>query len=82
MFHIITTTQVQQKIGKISDTISEQSYIVTNRGEGRIVMLPYFEGCDTLLSDYMEDFEMWKNRKKLKEKYKESSESGAGTLKI
>lgn len=82
MFHIITTTQVQQKIGHISDTISQQSYIVTNRGAGKIVMLPYFEGCDDLLSNYMEDFEMWKNREKLLEKYKKSSASGASKYKI
>ncbi len=80
MINLLTTTQVQQKIGQISDSIGEKSYIVTNRGVGRMVILPYYEGCDDFIADYMEDFEMIKNQKKLQEKYKQSSKSGKSTL--
>lgn len=80
MTKIITTTQVQQRIGELSQSISLTNYIVTNRGEGKIVMLPYFDGCDENIADYMENFEMAKNQEKLKEKYKRSSESGESSL--
>ncbi|MBI5414395.1 hypothetical protein HZA38_02675 [Candidatus Peregrinibacteria bacterium] len=80
MTKIITTTHVQQKIGEISGSIEEISFIVTNRGEGRIVMLPYFDGCDEYIGEYMEDFEMAKNRNSLKKKYEKSSASGKSSL--
>lgn len=80
MTRIITTTQVQQKIGELSQSINETSFVVTNRGEGRIVMLPYFDGCDEQVAEYMEDFEMAKNRKMLKEKYEKSASSGKSSL--
>ena len=82
MPNIITTTQVQQTIGTISNTITEQSYIVTNRGKGRIVMLPYFAGCDDTVMDYLEDFAMAKNANTLKRRYQKSAKSGRGRLVI
>lgn len=78
--NIVTTKHVQQKIGEISSSIQDNGYIVTNRGEGRIVMLPYFDGCDEKIADYMEDFEMYKNKENLKEKYSESLKSGKSSL--
>lgn len=80
MVKIIPTTKLQQNIGSISATIGDTAYIVTNRGEGRIVMLPYFDGCDEMFADYMEDFQMAKNRKALVAKYKESLKSGKSDL--
>lgn len=82
MPHIITTTNLQQQIGKISGSIQEQSYIVTNHGQGKIVMLPYFEGCDEAISDYMEDFEMNQNSEALRKRYRQAVQSGKGRLKI
>lgn len=82
MKSIITTTQVQQKIGKISEEIVENSYVVTNRGLAKIVMLPYFDGCDDFIDDYMEEFEIIKNRNKLQKELKESLKSGKSSLQI
>lgn len=82
MTKLLTTSQVQQKIGKVSQEITETTFIVTNHGQGRIVMLPYFDGCDENIADYMEDFEMMKNREKLQARYKKSSKSGHGSLSI
>lgn len=82
MIKIITTTQVQQRIGEFAKSVGETHYIVTNRGEGKIVMLPYFDGCDEMIEEYMEDFEMAQNREKLIKKYKKSNESGEGSLVI
>ena len=52
MFNIITTTQLQQKIGAITESIDKQTFIVTNHGQGKIVLLPYFDGCDELIDEY------------------------------
>ncbi|MEK7528763.1 MAG: hypothetical protein AAB592_03270 [Patescibacteria group bacterium] len=82
MTKIITTTHVQQKIGQLSEEITETNFIVTNRGEGKIVMLPYFDGCDENIDDYMEDFEMAKNKEALEARYKESIKSGKSSLVI
>lgn len=82
MTKLITTSQLQQKIGEVSYEIFQTTFIVTNRGQGRMVLLPYFDGCDENISEYMENYEMAKNAEKLKKKYKKSSQSGKGTLKI
>lgn len=82
MTKIITTTQVQQKIGDLSQMITETNFIVTNRGEGKIVMLPYFDGCDENIAEYMEDFEMAKNQEKLRDRYHKSSSSGKSPLRV
>lgn len=82
MLNIITTTQLQQKIGKISESIGEKTFIVTNRGEAKVVLLPYFDGCDEFIEDYMEDYEMNKNRDKLKKEMKDSLDSGISDLEI
>ncbi len=80
MSTIITTTHLQQKIGEITANIDKKSYIVTNRGEGKIVMLPYFDGCSEFIDDYMEDFEMYANREKLVKEFEESYKSGPSDL--
>ncbi|MCK9186320.1 hypothetical protein M0P48_02685 [Candidatus Gracilibacteria bacterium] len=82
MVTIITTTHVQQKIGEIAKNIDKTSYIVTNKGEGKVVMLPYFHGCDELIAEYIEDYEMFMNRKSLDKKYKQSVDSGKSDLVI
>lgn len=82
MSTIITTTQLQQKIGEITANIDKKSYIVTNRGQGKIILLPYFDGCDELIEDYMEDFEIMLNKEKLEKKWKESLSSGESDLVI
>jgi len=82
MFHIITTTQLQKKIGDISKNIGEKTYIVTGRGIAKVVLLPYFDGCDDLIDDYMEEFEILKNKDKLQKWLKKSAESGMSDLVI
>lgn len=80
MSTIITTTEVQQKIGEITANIDHKSYIVTNHGKGKILMLPYFDGCDQWAQDYMEDYEITVNKEKLEKKWKESLTSGKSDL--
>jgi len=82
MTDIITTTEVQQKIGFITSSIGSKMFIVTNRGKAKMVMLPYFSGCDELMEDYMEDFEMYMNREKVQKEMEESKASGISDLVI
>lgn len=73
---------MQQKIGHISDTVDKGAYIVTNRGEAKMVILPYYDGCDEAVEDYMEDYEIRKNAQKLQSKWKVSLDSGDSDLVI
>lgn len=79
---IITTTELQQKIGDISKEIEKTTYIVTNRGKAKFVIVPYFDGCNELIEDYYEDFEIHQNKEKLSQRYKESLESGLSDFTI
>lgn len=80
MNKIITSSQVQKKIGDLSKNVGEDTYIMTVNGVGKIVMLPYFDGCDENMREYMEDYEMMKNKEVLQDRYRESSKSGASDL--
>lgn len=80
--HIISTKQMQQKIGEISANIDQKAYIITNHGKGKMVILPYFDGCDEWIEDYIEDYEMMKNKDKLQKELKESLDSGIGKIRI
>lgn len=82
MAKIITTTQAQKTICEIASNINVQTYIVTNKGEGRMVILPYFDGCMDRIEDYLEDYEMMINKEKLQKKWKVSSASGLSDLVI
>lgn len=80
MTHIITTTDVQQKIGQITASIDERAYIVTNRGHGKIVMLPYYPGCDQSIEEYLKNYEIHLNREKLQKEMEAASRSGKSSL--
>lgn len=80
MYHIITTTEMQQKIGEISLEISKNPYIVTKHGKAKMVILPYYEGGNEALEDYLEDYEIWLNRDKLQEEMRRSAASGDSDL--
>lgn len=82
MNKIITSSQVQKEIGKLSKNIGEETYVVTVHGKGKIVMLPYFDGCDANMSEYMEDYEMMRNREVLQKRFQEASDSGASSLEV
>jgi len=82
MNKIITSSQVQKEIGKLSKNIGEETYIVTVHGKGKIVMLPYFDGCNANMDEYMEDYEMIQNQEMLQVRYKKSSESGVSSLAV
>jgi len=80
MIKIITTSEMQKNIGQISKSIDKNSYIVTNNGKGKMVVLPYFDGCNTLIEDYIEDFEIYSNKDRLEDLYNKSIKSGNSDL--
>lgn len=80
MYHIITTTEMQQKIGEISAKIDKTPYLVTKHGKAKMVILPYYEGGHEALEDYLEDYEIWLNRDKLQEEMRRSASSGDSDL--
>jgi len=82
MLKIITVKELQQKIGQISAKINENSYIITNRGKAKMILLPYFEGCEDMTEDFIEDCEMCMNKDKLEKQFKESLDSGESDLVI
>lgn len=82
MQRIVSTSDAQKKIGQISKTIGDDFYIVTSHGKGKMVILPYFDGCEEHIEDYMEDYEMMSNRDVLVARYKESIDSGESSLVI
>lgn len=77
---IITTSELQKKIGSLLAWISKHAVIVTNRGKAKVVMLPYFEESDEVIERYMEDYEMYRNADKLKKELQESYDSGIASL--
>ena len=76
MYHIITITEMQQKIGEISLEIGKNPYLVTKHGKAKMVILPYYEDGSEAIEDYLEDYEMWLNRDALKEELRQSEASG------
>jgi len=84
MVKIITNSQLQKNVSKISKDLqnSKKPLIITTHGQAKMFILPYFEDGDEVLEEYFENYEMWKNKKKLQERYKQSSQSGESNLKI
>ena len=82
MLKIITVKELQQKIGQVTSGIKDNGYIVTNRGKAKIVMLPYFDGCERMIEDFIEDCEMYMNKENLEKRYEASEASGPSDLVI
>jgi hypothetical protein len=79
---IITNTELQKHIGAISKNIVKDAFTVTARGKPRMMLVPYFEGCNDMIDDYMEEFLLWNNRQKLQKEAQDSLDSGLSNLTI
>lgn len=80
--NIVTNSELQSNIGKISRDIDNDYFLVSNRGKSKMVILPYFDESDDLISDYMEDYFLFKNKHKLKLEAEKSIDSGVSNLEI
>jgi len=73
---IITTTQLQKTIGQLLSYVSNSWVIVTNKGKPAMILLPYFDGNEHAIANYLEDYEMHQNAPALRRKFQESLDSG------
>lgn len=79
---IISNSELQKNIGKISKDIEHDYFTITNRGMPKMVLLPYFAKGSDLVDDYMESYEIFLNQEKLKKQAKDSLDSGLSNFEI
>lgn len=82
MAKIITTSQLQKSIGQLLSYVGRSWVVITNKGKPTVIMLPYFDDNEDAIADYLEEYEMDKNRAILQKRFKESLESGVSDLVI
>ena len=75
---IISTSKIQKNIAILSDNTN--IYTVINKWEPKTMIIPYFEGLQEVVEDYLEDMEIYLNKEKLSKKYEESKNSGLSDL--
>ncbi len=79
---IISNTELQKHIGKVSKDIENDFFTVTARGKPRMMLVPYFSQGSDIIDDYMEEYLLWKNRQKLQAEAQQSLDSGLSDLTI
>ena len=77
---IISTTEIQRNISIFSDI--EGYYMVMNRWVPKKIILPYFEDNEDFVMDYLEEYEIRKNKKELQKELQSSLDSGLSDLSI
>ncbi len=82
MNNTFSSSELKDNYRKIKDIISESFAIITSRGKANAVMLPYYEGNEDAINEYLESYEIWKNRELLCKRYDDSVNSGISGLKI
>ncbi len=82
MNKVITNSHFQKIIGKISREMGNFYYTVVNRGTPKMIVLPYFEGNEDYIEDYLERYEIQKNKAKIQKELLASLESGISDFKI
>lgn len=82
MATIINNSELQKKIGRFSKDIEQTTFTVINRGKPRMVILPYFDNNEDMIEEYLEAYEISKNRKILQKELQESLHSGLSSLTI
>ncbi len=82
MNQIVTVAELQKNTSKITKAGSTSSVIITSHGKGRNVLLPYFEGAQEFIEDYLEAYEIKKNNDFLKSEINASAKSGLSELTI
>ena len=82
MAHIISNSQLQKNIWKITKNIWNTTYTVINRGFPKMVILPYFDDNEDFIADYLEEYQLRMNAKKLKKELEDSFDSWISSFKI
>ena len=79
---IISNSELQKNIGKISKDIEHDYFTITNRGMPKMGLLPYFSKGSDLVDDYMESYEIFLNQEKLQKEAKNSLDSGLSDFEV
>ena len=79
---IVTTSELQKSIGKLTTYVQKSWVIITKRGKPSAVMIPYDENQDSLLADIYEQREMEQSATVLRKRYNQSKKSGRSTLRV
>lgn len=82
MTKIATVADLQKNTSPLTQYAAQQTVIITNRGKGQNVILPFFEGNQAALDRYYEDLEMAQNREMLEARYAASKDSGISDFTI
>lgn len=77
---IISTSQLQKNIWSISKDIDSENYTIINRWKPKLVILPYFDDNEEFINDYLEEYEIKINSKKLKKDLQNSLDSWRSDL--
>jgi hypothetical protein len=82
MATIISSSELQKNIGKLVRGIDSNSFIVINRGKARMVILPYYDDNEEKIKEYLESYEMHRNRVSLQGKWQRSLDGGLSDLSV
>jgi len=77
---IVSTSKVQKNISILSDRNNIYTFI--NNWEPKTMLIPYYEGLQEVIENYIEDLEMVSNRENIIEKGNKSLNSGLSDLVI
>jgi hypothetical protein len=80
MATIISNSELQKNPGKLAKIVGEKGVILTTHGVPKMMVVPYYEDSDLWLEDYLENYEIWKNQKMLKQEMSDSKASGISDL--
>ncbi|MDD2916850.1 MAG: hypothetical protein PHH70_03320 [Candidatus Gracilibacteria bacterium] len=78
--NFVTTTELQKSASAI--TSKKTPSFIMRRGKPEGIILPFFEGYDVFLDDYMEAYEMYANQTNIVKKLQASEASGISSLAI
>jgi len=53
---IITTSDLQKKIGYVVKNVANTTYTVINRGKPKMVLLPYFDDSENAIVKYLQAY--------------------------
>ena len=75
---IINTTELQQRVSQIVKDVQHKPHVVINKGKAKMILLPYFDGCDEFIEHY------WRasHGPELQKRYQQSMHSGISDVNL
>jgi hypothetical protein len=76
--NIYSKSELQKNIGNITNLPA----LVLNRGKPEFVIVPYYDGSEEFIADYLEELDIKKHQDSLQEKLRKSKNSGISDLRV